>query len=122
MSAARRRAPRAPLERVHDGRRIGWYGGRWIYLDPTPQPPQPTPEQIVANPTDRHPRWRLRVFDLCWPWRASMKEVLRDARSSGNGRYDEADRLTYLDAAANIQRDPPHALDRVRAMMARGEL
>lgn len=106
-------AARRVKERVIDGRPCFLHGDRWFYAD-SPVIHQPTPEEIIANPTERHPRYRLRVFDLRWPWRASIKEVLRDARMSGNARHDEADRVTYLDAVANIQQDPPTAYDRIR--------
>ena len=37
---------------------------------------------ILANPTDRFPRWRLRVFDRCWPWRASRGQAVAGARTA----------------------------------------
>ncbi|WP_454280214.1 hypothetical protein [Sphingomonas sp. Marseille-Q8236] len=73
----------------------------------------------LNQPTDRHPRWRLRVFEKCWPWRASFKEALRDAVSSQNARRCPDDRFIYLDAAASIQRDPPHRYDQWRMRMIR---
>lgn len=73
----------------------------------------PRPDPIIV-PTDAHPRWRLRVFDRCWPWRATRGEALRDAVLSRNARRDVEDRVIYLDAVANIQRDPPHAIDQWR--------
>lgn len=60
-----------------------------------------------VSPTQDRPRFRLRVFDRCWPWRASVGEVMADAVASRNARRDLDDRVTYLDACANIQRDPP---------------
>lgn len=79
---------------------------RWV------DPQRPSDAAILANPTDKYPRWRLRVFDTCWPWRATRGGVLRDALASGNARRDREDRVVYLDACANIQRDPPWPLDR----------
>jgi len=70
-------------------------------------------------PTDAHPRWRLRVFDRCWPWRATKSEALRDAVMSRNARRCPDDNVTYLDAAAAIQRDPPHYGDQLRMRMKR---
>ena len=84
-----------------------------------PVPVRPTPAQILAQPTDRYPRWRLRVFDLCWPWRASKVEVTRDAVMSGNARRDRDG--VYLDACANIQRDPPWPYDRYLLRQRRRE-
>ncbi|KQO58855.1 hypothetical protein ASF14_02800 [Sphingomonas sp. Leaf257] len=75
----------------------------------------------LAFPTDTHPRWRLRVFDTCWPWRATKSEALRDAVLSRNARRCPDDNTTYLDAAAAIQRDPPFASDRLRMRMIRAE-
>lgn len=69
---------------------------------------RPSAAHILANPTNLYPRWRLRVFDLCWPWRASVGEAIRDAIASGNARRDLEDRAVYLDCVANLQRDPPH--------------
>lgn len=68
--------------------------------------PPPPPDPLV-NPSDRHPRWRLRVFDRRWPWRRTRDEVFADAVASRNARRDTLDRVTYLDACACIQRDPP---------------
>lgn len=73
----------------------------------------------VACPTDEHPRWRLRVFDNLWPWRATRGEAMRDAVVSRNARYCPDDNITYLDAAAAIQRDPPFYSDRLRMRMKR---
>lgn len=97
-------ASRGPLSRD--------WRGRFVAIVPVPI--GPTPAQIIAHPTDRHPRYRLRVFDRCWPWRASQREAVRDAVLSGNARRDQEDRLIYLDACANIQRDPPHYAARFR--------
>lgn len=76
--------------------------------------PLAKPAAPLAAPSDEHPRWRLRVFDRCWPWRATKREALRDAVLSFNARYDRHDRVVYFDAAASLQRDPPFALDRLR--------
>jgi len=76
---------------------------------------------ILRHPTDRYPRFRLRVFDLCWPWRASLREVVADALASHNARRDRDDRCIYLDAAAMIQRDPPHRSDVIRHHQRRGD-
>ncbi|WP_394663254.1 hypothetical protein [uncultured Sphingomonas sp.] len=70
-------------------------------------------------PTDEYPRWRLRVFDHCWPWRVTRAEVFRDALLSRNARRCPDDNVTYLDAAAAIQRDPPFYSDRLRMRMKR---
>lgn len=73
----------------------------------------------LIYPTDANPRWRLRVFDKCWPWRATRSEALRDALLSRNARRCSEDNTTYLDAAAAIQRDPPHYGDQLRMRMRR---
>ncbi|MDQ1229284.1 hypothetical protein [Sphingomonas sp. SORGH_AS_0879] len=73
----------------------------------------------LLYPTDENPRWRLRVFDNCWPWRATRREALRDAIMSRNARRCPDDRLIYLDAAAAIQRDPPHRYDQWKARSKR---
>lgn len=70
-------------------------------------------------PTDDAPRWRLRVFDNCWPWRATRSEALRDAIVSRNARRCPDDNVTYLDAAAAIQRDPPFRSDQLKMRMKR---
>ena len=103
------RALKRITRRTEDGREVMWIGERWIYTEASvpDRPTRPPPEQILAHPTERWPRYRLRVFDLCWPWRASHGEALRDASLSRNAQYDRADRELYLDAAAHIQRDPP---------------
>lgn len=71
----------------------------------------------LSYPTDGHPRWRLRVFDKCWPWRATRKEALHDAVSSFNAWRCPNDHAIYLDAVASIQRDPPYAYDQWRMRM-----
>lgn len=71
----------------------------------------------VAQPSDAHPRWRLRVFDRVWPWRATRKEAFRDAIESRNAWRCPDDRLIYLDAVASIQRDPPYPYDQWRMRM-----
>lgn len=76
------------------------------------------PDPVFA-PTDEHPRWRLRVFDNRWPWRATRAEAMRDAVVSRNARYCPDDNVTYLDAAAAIQRDPPFYSDQLRMRMKR---
>lgn len=103
---------------VSDAEVMRRWEAAWRPLEPTPGP---TPEQILANPTDAHPRWRLRVFDTTWPWRARRAEAYRDALASGNARRDYEDRQTYLDACAQLQRDPPFYLDRYRMRVRRGE-
>lgn len=85
---------------------------------PVPRLVDPDP---LTSPTDEHPRWRLRVFDLCWPWRATRREAFGDAVASRNAHFDREDSTTYLDAAAMIQRDPPHHLDRLRREQRRCE-
>ena len=71
---------------------------------------------ILATPTDRFPRWRLRVFDRCWPWRASRGQAVADALASRNGRREDG--TFYLDACAFIQRDPPPFLELARRRYA----
>ena len=77
-----------------------------------PRPWEPAAAEVLANPTEQYPRYRLRVFDLCWPWRATRGEAFEDAKLSGNATWDPNDRLLYLDACADIQRDPPSAMQR----------
>lgn len=67
----------------------------------------PQPSDPLRFPTQDAPRWRLRVFDRCWPWRATRGEALADAVASRNARRDMDDHIVYLDACANVQRDPP---------------
>ena len=97
------RALKRITRRTEDGREVFRWGDRWFYTEAgMPPEPEPTAEEIIAKPTERHPRFRLRVFDLCWPWRASYGEAARDALLSRNMGPDG-----YLDAAANVERDPP---------------
>lgn len=70
----------------------------------------PTPSDPLRHPTDDHPRWRLRVFDRRWPWRATRGEALRDALLSRNAMRESGGAI-FLDACAAIQRDPPFYSD-----------
>ena len=74
------------------------------YACPPLPPPAPDP---LAFPTEKAPRFRLRVFDQRWPWRRSRDEVLDDAIASGNGRVDPETRHRYMTVPAMVQRDPP---------------
>lgn len=65
------------------------------------------PIDPVRNPSHEHPRWRLRVFDRKWPWRASRVEAQRDATEPWMTHYDEATGTVYVDAVVDVQRDPP---------------
>lgn len=115
-------AARDPLSRDRRGRFLS-HAEQLRRLAAQPLPPldrpwEPAPEAILAHPTDRYPRYRLRVFDLCWPWRASRSEAVRDALASGNAHADRADGV-FLDCVANIQRDPPFYLDQLRVRRRR---
>lgn len=76
-----------------------------------PLPPPAARPDPLLHPSQQHPRWRLRVFDKLWPWRATRAEVLRDALASRNARRDPDDGVVYLDACAFVQRDPPPAFN-----------
>lgn len=118
-------AARGKLERDENGRFVTtteFYARlnvEYVRRKQRVDPARPTDAEILANPTDRFPRYRLRVFDTAWPWRASKGSAFTDALASGNARRDAEDRCLYLDACANIQRDPPMYLDRVRALERR---
>ena len=72
------------------------------------------PVNPLTDPDELHPRWRLRVFDQRWPWRATRREAVMDAIASRHARRDSDDRHIYLQGYALIQQDPPPRLARLR--------
>lgn len=69
------------------------------------QAPPPKIEPNPLNfPTRSHPRFRLRVFDRAWPWRATRGEAMDDALASDNASYDSG--RTWLTVPADIEQDP----------------
>ena len=71
------------------------------------------PVNPLTDPDEFHPRWRLRVFDQRWPWRATRREAVMDAIASRHARRDSDDRQIYLQSYALIQQDPPPRLGRL---------
>ena len=102
---ARRAKARRLMEPMGCGRQLP-YRDRWGRFAHRPPPPTPPPDPVLF-PSVRHPRWRLRVFDQVWPWRASQSEAVDDARDSGNATFDaQLYRRTFMIAPATIERDP----------------
>ena len=76
-------------------------------VEPPAQPAKVEPDP-VNFPTKSHPRFRLRVFDRKWPWRASWSQAMDDALASENASAEHG--RAYLLVPAAIQQDPPDRL------------